>query len=64
MKARLDGPSYICECGTPMIYLETIWDAPQRRMVCAKKAKKGCKHEGVVFLEPTFDIYPLPQTKP
>jgi hypothetical protein len=53
MKVRFDGNYCICECGNSMMYLETIQQAPRRRIVCAN-AK--CQHFEKVFLEPVFQV--------
>jgi hypothetical protein len=56
MKVRLDGRHWVCECGHSMMYGETIWDAPRRKIVCANPR---CEHRGQVFLEPVFQADPV-----
>ena len=56
LKVSIDGDSYICPCGIPMVFCDSVHDAPQRRIVCAHT---GCQQYGVVYLEPALEAFPL-----
>ncbi|MGD0013101.1 MAG: hypothetical protein ABSD56_01560 [Bryobacteraceae bacterium] len=51
MNVRFTGYYWMCECGSSMLYLDSVENAPRRHMTCQRM---GCPHFGEVFLEPVF----------
>jgi hypothetical protein len=61
MNVRFDGHYFGCECGSTMMYLESPWNTPQRRITCTNDA---CAHHGEVYLEPVWRVELAPAAAP